>query len=400
MKDVIVIGKNYATALGVIRSLGEAGYGVKLIGINEETVRIAGKSKYVSQYAVAKNDFESLLGAMEGLRDNAEKILVIPSNDGICKMLDEHASRLYQHYLIPNIHDTENALSDFMDKMAQKELAIQCGLKVAEGNWYSTRTQITDSEAKEIKFPCFVKPLASANVIGCKMLFAVCNNKEELNCAIKNAASRNCERVLIERYLSIDEELCLYGVAGNGEGYAPACVATLRGGFAEHKGVTAEGRVVSSSGLGAMKEQIEDFIRRSGLTGMFCTDIIRSGNELYYVETNLRFGGSGYAATLAGVNLPAALADMAYGIPVTRPMTVQKEITFLNERIEFDAYIGGHITKREYKEHMSGEQERFIRSEADDEPWREFRRMVFRRTTRKTIKTVLKKAGINLHRAK
>lgn len=389
MKDVIVIGKNYATALGVIRSLGEAGYGVKLIGMNQGTVQIAGKSKYVSQYAVAEIDFESLFGAMERLRGNAESVLVIPTNDGICKLLDEHASQLSQSYLIPNIHNKENALSEFMDKMAQKKLAIQCGIRVANGNCFHTNEPMPDSAMKEIGFPCFVKPVASANVIGCKTLFAKCDTHEELAEAINYAARRNCEKVLVEQYLNIDEELCVYGVAGNGVVYAPACVAAIRGGFAEHKGVTAEGKVFPASRLGVIQNQIEDFIRRSGLIGMFCTDIIRCGQELYYVETNLRFGGSGYAITLAGANLPAALADMVYGHSVNRPMTVAREIAFLNERIEFDAYCGGFYSKKEYEFHMSGGQERFIRSAVDKEPWIAFQRITRRQIVKKKIKNLL-----------
>ena len=48
MTDVIVVGRHYAITLGVVRSLGEAGYGVRLLALSNYAARIAGKSSGLS----------------------------------------------------------------------------------------------------------------------------------------------------------------------------------------------------------------------------------------------------------------------------------------------------------------------------------------------------------------
>ena len=49
MQEVIVIGMNYSIALGVIRSLGVSGYGVRLLAFNRRVEEIAGSSRYVTK---------------------------------------------------------------------------------------------------------------------------------------------------------------------------------------------------------------------------------------------------------------------------------------------------------------------------------------------------------------
>ena len=311
------------------------------------------------------------------------------TSDRACKALDEQPEKLSAHYITPSVYYSDYTLTALMDKMVQKELAAQCGMKVAEGKCIVTSSESLDQEIKNITFPCFVKSLASANMVGSKSILAACENANELIEAIRYASERRCEKVLVEQYLRIDEELCLYGVAGNGEVYVPACVVTFREGSDEHKGVTAEGKVVPAEKVGVMKGQIEDMVRKIGLTGIFCVDILRCKDDLYYSEMNLRFGGSGYAVTLAGANLPAALADIVYEQKVNRPMEVSREVRFLNERIEFDAYLNGHMSRREYKTNLSGDQERVVQSDSDEGPWKEFQKMTYRKIIKKNIKRLI-----------
>ena len=399
MRDVIVIGMNYSITLGIIRSLGEAGYGVRLLAFEMGGAGIVAASKYVKQCVrIVEFELDKILEGLEKLRGDEEKILVIPLNDRCCRLIDEHYDLFADHFYIPNIDNQKGAVSAYMDKMKQKKLARENGLLTARGRAYSTESIGIEEAQKEMSYPCFLKPLASADIQNCKTAFAICSNRDELSCAMETLRGRGADAVLIEEYLNITQELCLYGVAGDGEAYAPVLVETLRGGFFEHRGVAAEGIAVSGDKLGEIREKVENLIKSIHYTGMFCVDLFNCDSLIYFSEINLRAGGSGYAATLAGVNLPGLLADIVYQQAISRPKEVRREVRFLNERIEFDAYIRGFISRRDYKAHLAEHTERFIWCEDDPGPWRHFQKMVLRVSARAKMRSLAPEPAVKIVR--
>ncbi len=410
MRNVIVMGGNYSLTLGVTRSLGEAGFNVKLLVADKWTERIAGRSRYVVKccsclettddkkwFAPLKTihnifsvlsgknkqkieiGFDQVWSTLEKLRENEEQILIIPVSDPFCVMLDEHAADFSKHYYIPNCYGSPGRVTYYMDKMVQKDLARQCGLNTAWGSVYSTDEPGVQKALKEVKYPCFMKVVLSAKVFKGKTLYTSCKNREELQDAMKKAANNNCQKVLIEDYLEIEKDVCVYGVAGNNQVFIPGCLETIRGGCGRHKGVTVEGVVTSAMWLGEIKQKLEEFVRRSGLTGLFCIDLIISKGLVYFTEMNLRSGASVYGVTLAGANLPGALADMVYNGNDKGPAEVQRDSHFVSEMIELDAYADGFITYSEYEADLAGTKERFIKNERDTEPWSIFEKLVLRK---------------------
>jgi len=393
MNNVIVIGKNYAITLGVIRALGEANYHTKLIGLSKYTGIIAGKSKYITDTVTLLSnqtgtpDFEELFCAMETMRGKEDRILVIPLHDATCMVLDQHASQLELHYDIPKTLNNHKNLSYYMDKSIQKELAQRCGLLTAQGKKYNINIdEETHNIYKEVVFPCFFKALFSAEMIGAKNLLTKCSNENDLETAIEKAHEGKCDNVLIEEFLPIDKELTAYGVAANGEVYIPACMEALRGGYSDHKGVAAEGVVKSAQCLGDTKDKLKKFVKEIALEGLFCIDLIQSHGQLYFSEINLRGGGSGYGITLAGANLPGTLADIKYKNSQYGPDDIRQEVHFLNEMIEFEGYTDGYISLEDYKKHMSGGQSRFVKNKSDPAPWKEFKKLVIKRKIAKLLK--------------
>ena len=396
MHDVIVMGGNYSTVLGVARSLGEAGYKARLLAFDKATQNIAGKSKYVETCCqVARNNkqnYTEVYRALEKLRGENNHLLIIPLDDVSCMMLDEHALELSAHYDVPNINGEPGALSRFLEKMPQKELARQCGIPAAEGKAYHTDAEGIERAVSEVRFPCFLKPLASAKCIASKDFFAKCDTGEELRRAMNKARNNHaCKNVLVEDFLDIEKELCAYGVAGNGKVFIPACMETLRGGYGCHKGVAVEGIVTSARHLGVLKEKLETFVKRSGFTGMFCIDMIQSNGIIFFSEMNLRNGGSGYGVTLAGANLPGTLADMVYHDSSQGPEDIRRDVRFLSERLELDACVDGFISIKDYETHIADVQERFIEDEKDPRPWESFKKTAFRKLLKKRIKSIFGK---------
>ena len=397
MKRVIVIGRNYSTVLGLARSLGEAGYDVRLLALSGPVADVASESRYISKTIYVPFDFfeessaEQEIKALEELRGEEDKVLIIPARDITCLMLEKHWERMSEHFYFPNINNTPGELSRFSDKDVQKKLAAECGILTAGGKAYSTDDAGIALAADESVFPCFAKPLSSSRSMHEKNYIAVCDDSASLSDMMKKAAEEGkCGRMLVEKKLDIIKELSAYGAAANGNVYLPAVVETLRSGLGTHMGVAAEGIVLPSSSLGDLKEKLENFVKKSGISGLFCIDLAQCNDGIYFLEMNLRMGGSCYAVTMAGANLPAALADMVYS-GSCKMNDIKGNINFLSEFIEIDNFLKGLISFRTFFRHMSGCKNRFIKNKSDPKPWNKVKKIFLKTFIRNTAKKILRR---------
>lgn len=380
MNDVIVIGSNYSTALGTVRAVGMAGFGVRLLSTTQECADIIRGSRYIVKTVICEDAYEPIFRGLEELRGDDGVIPVIPTNDSSAMLLDQHAEALAAHYRFPNVRHTPGELVALMDKLKQKQLAKACGLPVAEGRTYPASEQGLGEALSEATYPCVTKAIASAECIGAKDLFRICQSSRDLEEILRMAIDKKCTYILVEQLLEVEKEYATYGLAWDGKVAMPACVDTWRSGHGAHKGVTAEGMMRSSDLLGGDRAKFEDFVRATGLNGLFCIDIIESRGKFYFVEINLRYGASGFAATMGGANLPGMLADvLANGGAVDETVRLTSEPQFLSEKVEIDDFRVGFMSWREYKQHQQGDKVRFMRSEDDPEPWNQFRRLQARK---------------------
>lgn len=380
MNDIIVIGSNYSTTLGIVRSLGMAGYGVRLIATTPECHSIIHASRYITKAVISKDDFESVYEAMEALRGSDEKILVIPANDLTMKELNENKEEFSKHYAFPYINESSGNVIIAMNKAWQKEIAAQCGLSVPCGANYSTDTAGMEKAFQNAQYPCVTKSSTSSNNVRSKDFFHVCHNESELREAMLFARSRGCLNLLVEQYIPIEKEYTLYGLSMYDKVLIPACLDSFRSGHDAHVGVTAEGKMRFPGFLGEDLKKTECFVKRSGLNGLFCIDIIHSQGKNYFIEMNLRYGASGYAVTMGGANLPGIFAHlMIDGGELDEAVQMQYEPQFLNEKVELDDYRVGFMSWREYKQHQRGDKVRFMKSDDDPEPWKEFKKLEMRK---------------------
>ncbi len=377
MNEVIVIAGNEYLAVSLIRSLGLANYRTRLIALTKRTFMVASRSKYVSAKVRCTEKAEEVLKALNDFRLPDRKIMIIPANDRVCRMLDQHLDQLTPYFYLPNMNNTCGSIAAFMDKKVQKQKAISCGLNVANGKSFLTDKEYDQATVSEVSYPCFVKPLASASVKMCKRMFRKCENPDELIRALDVARNHPCKEVLIEDYLEIDRELCAYGVAAGGQACIPACVVTERGGKLGHEGVASEGKVVSAELLGPVKDKLIRLVTEIGLTGLFCIDLIVSHGVIYFSEINLRAGGSGYGVTAAGVNMPAMLADAVYNGTAIRPCEIKNEIQFINERVEVDLFQDGFLGLREMMKAIASDRQHIIKNADDPGPWKKFKFVAF-----------------------
>ena len=352
---IIVISRNYSTGLGIIRSLGSAGYTVDLIASvrKKGSSVIASCSRYVRRSCEVMAEFtqgDPGTGILDVLREYEDstfnKKVIFPADDYTASVVDANRDMLKKHFIIPDITGTVGwSVSDVMDKSFQSRMAAEAGLAVPMEWMVSLRDDICIPE--DIIYPCFIKPLQS--ITGQKKEMCVCRDAEQLMARLEEMKDFYDDRsVLIQEYLDIDREYDLSGVCLDQDVIIPAVIEKIR--ISGHeRGVTMVGRMVPVSVLGDAFGKIVSMLRSLGYRGMFDMEFNLCGDRLLFNEINLRSGGPSFAYYLNGVNLPAILVKELTGSDYSDEI---KEIatfgkTFVYEKVAWEDYIYSYMSRRE-----------------------------------------------------
>lgn len=372
-QKVVVIGHGYTSRLSIIRSVGMAGYDVDVVVINYGAKKPKDKpidchSKYVNRvFYSPSGDEEALVNLLiNSHKDHSHKPILVPESDFAVKAIDSHLYRLQDLFLLPNIEMREGAVVEWMDKQRQKEQARAVGLTVAD----CKRITISGGNyviPDDIKYPCFPKP-----VDGGKKGLGRCDNKEELNKALCRMAAIRDMDVMIEDFLDIDKEYALVGFSNGKEVVIPAILHNEQMAHGGHFGVAKQGTVLPVTGYESLIDKFKQLVLSIGFVGLFDIDFLECQGKFYFDEINLRFGGSGYAVTKAGCNLPAMMADYFSGKKWNNSYCLTALMSFANERTCLDDWYYGFISHKEYKEEISHADICFIKDENDIAPYKAY----------------------------
>lgn len=382
LRKVVIVGHSYLSRLSLIRSAAQLGCDLTVIvtASNRSIFRkpIDCYSKYISHlYEFERKDISSLIHLLKTkCTDPHQKVVIIPDGDDIVAALDNNRKELCQNFIIPFISKEPSSIQYWMEKTNQKQLARQVGLDVTDG----VVVDIIDGKyslPEEIHYPCFCKPLATRN--GGKGGMRRCDNTEELVRTLEyiiEHRNRN-ERVLVEDYKEIDTEYALLGFSDGKEVIIPGILQFLT--VSKHnKGIALQGRVLPTNGYEVLIGKFQEFVLRMGFIGVFDIDFFSSEGVFYFCEMNLRFGGSGYALTKMGVNLPAIMIRFFYGESIERMnKSVNNSATYVNEKMCVEDWRGGFISWREYRRYIDDSDIRFIPDTLDPKPKLVYDRRVF-----------------------
>ena len=232
---VIVLSRNYSTGLGVIRSLGAAGYTVDLIASVKKkgSAVIASSSKYVRKSVevlstkIQGDDGEGIIRALlsySGEKDR--KKVLFPVDDFTASVVAENRELLKEDFAFPDLTgDAPLDLVRYMDKTVQARIASSCGLDVPLQTTVSLRDDIELGD--DIAYPCFVKPLQS--ITGQKMEMGVFDSKEALYAHLRGMKEFYSDRsVLLQEYLDIEKEYDICGVCLDRQVIIPAVIEKTR----------------------------------------------------------------------------------------------------------------------------------------------------------------------------
>lgn len=380
-QKVVVIGHGYTSRLGMIRSLGSAGFDVSVVvmapknrfsnSVNKQKP-IDCYSKYVSKvYYNLSSDKDGLIRLLlTECVDPQQKVVIIPDSDGSAAAIDLHLDVIEKHFIVPHIGHRKGAVFEWMNKQKQKDLAISMGLNVAK-SWIVSVVHGSYNLPGDIQYPCFPKPLAT--IEGGKSGLKKCDTPEQLHSVVDALSAKKDINILVENYIEIEKEYAVIGVANGDKVFIPGVVEIMSMAKGSHYGVAKQGIVKP---VGPFEELVEKFkllVQSIGFTGLFDIDFYESKGLFYFGELNLRYGGSGYAFSKIGVNLPAMFVNCLLGGDLEDcPPKITSEATYVNERMCVDDYIYGYISSSELKQLMDTADIHFIREDNDREPYRQF----------------------------
>ena len=134
-------------------------------------------------------------------------------------------------------------------------------------------------------------------------------------------------------------------------------------------------------------EQFKHYIIKVGFVGVFDIDFYWGDGKWWFGELNLRFGGSGYAITKMGVNLPVMLVKLFVGDQWDNGnQKVEDAAVFVNERMCIDDWYRGFISTKELRNMLKSADISFVNDEKDPEPQKTFIRSFKTMCLKKMIK--------------
>ena len=394
-QKVVIIGHGYLSRLALIRSLGKAGYDVTVIVTMYGDVNITRPldcySKYVSEvYYCNARDNDGLIKILQEHCECAgQKVVIIPDSDWSASIVDKNRDILKEHFLFPHINEKDVLVSGLMDKELQKQLAREVGLNVPG----TTALNITNGhipDLNQIHYPCFTKALTTMG--GGKQWFRRCNNATELRMALASFAKGGNADILVEDFIEIEKEYAVVGLTDGENIFIPGVIR-----FVEncqcHLGIARKGEILPVRGYEQLLEQFKQYVKKTHFVGLFDIDFLYSKGKFYFCEMNFRYGGSGYAYTKSGINLPALNVQMMIGqqdLSIVKE-TVTEKRSYINERMLLDDLRAKNLTIREFNNAINTADISFVKDEEDPKPQRRYNRLVTEAKVKYLLKIILRR---------
>ena len=313
----LIIGGNHHNTYGLVRCFGESGINVDLILYECEDCYI-GHSRYIDNlwYCVSAEDAVSKVKELVVIKD--VHYVVISATDTVASMMDLRYDEFAGKCNFFNAGEA-GKITHYMNKEVQAEEATKVGLKVPITASFSKGERIEFNS-----FPCIIKPQAS--FAGGKRL-TICYNQKELELQSKQFA--NVDNLIVQQYLTKDQEIVLLGSAVNGEVSLPGYITKYR----DILGGTTFSCTSPISDLESdLVDKVKLLISAIKYEGLFGIEFIRRQNDYFFIEINLRNDATSYSLAVAGKNLPLYYYNSCVGVETCLP---EKQVMRINSMVEF-----------------------------------------------------------------
>lgn len=294
MNEIIIFGNCLQNTVGLVRSMGEAGFRVNLLmepcRKSDCFIRL---SRYVKRIDYLDNIECAPQFLIENYASDKEKAIVLCGSDPTISLLDRNLDLLRPYFYIFNANDEQGRISYFLNKNNTFELAEKCGLTLI--NTY--KVDNVNEIPANLSFPCFMKGNNSVN--STKGDIHICYNLDEMKSCFRHGVS-----YLVQNYIQKDFELNVIGFSidhGN--------IVILPGGIKKiRESLVRMGEYMELNDIDSYKglnvEGIKNFVREIGYEGIFSVEFLCKDDTYYFLEINLRNDGLAYIYSAAGANYP------------------------------------------------------------------------------------------------
>lgn len=317
----LIIGCSHHNTFGLVRCFGEANMTVDVIiyGCRDSYV---GYSKYVDNLWYCDSVESAFTKTQEIVNENVGRYIVLSASDAITSMMDLHFDDFEGKCGCFNAGQA-GRVTRFMDKEMQAEEAARAGLNIPQSKAF------TKGEPRVFDyFPCIVKPLASIN--GGKRL-SICRNQKELD----NLSTDFVEvkRLMVQQFIEKDEEIVLLGMSANGEVSIPGYIVKYR----DVLGGTTYSSTAPVAELDAeLVIKAKQMVVSMNYEGLFGIEFIKSGEDYYFIEINLRNDATSYSLAVAGANLPLMYyTSMSKNKPMPAQVPSVRKVYSMVELVDF-----------------------------------------------------------------
>ena len=357
-KIAIVYGAHGVNAVGLIRSLGEAGFYVIFASIYRKI-----ESKWLKEYWRLPDDEGKRLSYLSAqIRLLPSKPALYPTDDHGAAFLDIHAKELSEISFCPHAN---GKLAEYINKSTMTALAEEAGLHVP----HSTVIRLDDcSVSPGIDFPFIVKPLSG--LYGNKGTIRICYNSDDWENAWSMLRSLGATQVILQEFIASEDryEIGLMGVScPNGDIVIPATIKKIRS-YPSERGSTSYANVLPEVDTTVDLEALTTFIRRLKFVGIFDVEMIVSQGVAYFIEINCRNGQYGYAITAAGYNLPLHFYEGMNGRSYSNSKSL-RSISYINERDDFQHVRARSVSLREWLKQFKNARARGMYCPGDQWPF-------------------------------
>ena len=329
----IILGDSFNNTLGLIRSLGEGKIEQKLILVGEDDCLFVSKSRYLDEGNVFRiAQIDECLPLLDKLSVQSHKQVIICTNDHAATFIDAHEEQLSQSYVTPM---RGKHLQGYMNKQVQCELAKECGFDVPQSVTY----HVGDLFPTHVSYPLLLKPMLS--IAGEKSDIHICYTSEQLKTVLQT--NSYCTDFLVQEYIEKEYEINLIGISTDWGVLVPGGIRKIRH-YPTIYSPCSFGLYTNIHELGINIQPIQQFMDKVDYRGPFSVELLHKGHHNYFMEVNLRNDGLAYAATVAGVNLPAIYMQFN-GIPNDIKVT---ETYMMDLSIDYCHVKDGHLTFKQW----------------------------------------------------
>lgn len=290
MRKTVVFCSDAWPGLGLVRSLGEAGYRPECYCYGNRGNFILA-SRYVSKSRVFKTAADVLAFLIDYPCSEGEKPILFTIPDDPAYLVDQHQDVLKEKFILMTAGKQGN-IAYWMDKRHMATVAQKHGLVVP----WTIELSKDDAIPEAINYPVFTK--STSTVIGGKEDEGVCWNPKELEAKKGTLIS---DRFLVMKYIKKRKELNFFGLSIKGKVYIDYRdeISRFPNGAYGYYGP------FSRLGYDEVRQKCISMMAEIGYDGLFDIEfLLGEDGILYFMEINFRVDGAIYKLT-PGVNLPA-----------------------------------------------------------------------------------------------